>query len=228
MKETRLFSDNNCFSGSILRDTETDFFEISISLLKPVVNPFVLRAYFLDCESTNLINMGIIETSGEKGFLKVKNSLSKDTVVIMMKNAETGDLKYISSAFFKDEWNVFGYLNHSVQNTNLYKIKKKIKEEIRFYQKYEENTSFYKVTDFRAIANLSSVKCILFEKSVMYSFDKYGFYLFSLDKDTVTVGVLPVNDENPLVHIKDFSSLEKGIYCAKVTLCEDGQYFVEN
>ena len=142
MKETRLFSDNDCFSGSILRDTETDFFEISISLLKPVVNPFVLRAYFLDCESTNLINMGIIETNGEKGFLKVKNSLSKDTVVIMMKNAETGDLKYISSAFFKDEWNVFGYLNHSVQNTNLYKIKKKIKEEIRFYQKYEENDHY--------------------------------------------------------------------------------------
>lgn len=225
MKKTVQFCTNEFISGSVSADFDNTLFEISFTPLKPISKSQVYRAYFLDTNSNNLISIGVIETTPESGFLKVKNDFWKSTVVIMLKDTETENLKYVASAFFDTAWDVKGYLDPSEKNLELIKICKKINEELKFYEKKD---SFFKITNFKPVSSLSAVKYALYEKSVMYSFDKYGYYLFSFEKNIITIGIIPVSDENPLKHLEEFSFLKNGIYYVKIMLDDDGQYFIKD
>lgn len=203
---------------------KNDFYEISFLLLQKLDSDFVYRAYFLESFSTNLISMGVIETNDENGFLKIKCDYGKDTIVIMKKNTKTDGLTFITAAFFENEWNVKGYLDGS---DNAIRLGKTICDINLSLKKYEKNENgFYKITDFTAIGNLSSVKCVLFERSVNYAFDYNGYYLFAIENNIITIGICPKGNENPFHHLNDFAYEKDGGYFVKIALEDDGQYFL--
>ena len=219
MKKTAQFCTNEFIQGNIQKND--DMYEISFILLKEIDCDTVYRAYFLESYSNNLISIGVIETSGRTGFLKIKCDYGKDTVVIMKKDTKNCETTYITAAFFGETWNVQGFLNG--EKTELYQTLNRIKNELTGYRKCDDG--FYKITDFVPIGNLSAVKCVIFEKYVNYSFNKFGFYLFRLENNEITIGVNGLEGINPLEHIKDFCTENNGIYYTKIILEEDGQYF---
>lgn len=216
------FSKNEYICGKVLLNN--NFCEISFSLLKPIKPHFVYRAYFLENHSTNLVSIGVIDTNRQNGFLKVKTEFIKDTVVIMQKDTKTDVLTYVCAAFFDKEWNVEGYLN----GDDIHLKKKSIFSDISFLKYKKNKDNFFIVTDFFVPANLSSLKCVMYEKSFLYAFDKHKYYLIKLDDNIITIGIKPILDENPLKHLSDFTYTKDGIFYVDILLEDDGQYFINN
>ena len=214
------FSKNEYIIGNV--SLNNNFCEISISILKQTDEHIVYRAYFLENHSTNLINIGVIETKDKKGYLKVKTDFLKDTVVIMQKDTKNDKLTFICAAFFDKNWNVEGYLN----GDDIYIKHKNIFSDIAFLRYKKNDNNFFIVTDFFAPSNLSSVKCVMFEKSFIYAFDKNGYFLIKLEDNIITIGIKPISDENPMHHLSDFAYIKEGIFYVDILLDDDGQYFI--
>lgn len=202
------------------------FYEISFELLKTLKPHCVYRAYFLEVHSTNLINIGVIEINGKNGFSKFKCDFGKDTVVIFIKDTYTEKLTFVTCAFFEEKWNVKGYLDGSDIHLKINSIFSDINTALTKYEKTDNG--FYKITDFTPLTELSAVKCALFSRDVIYAFFKHGYYLFKLENNIITLGIKPIENKNPFLHLSDFSYFENEIYCIKIALEEDGQYFIEN
>ncbi len=217
------FINNEYISGNVKQSGI--FYEISFTVLKNIKSHYVYRAYFLEKHSTNLINIGVIEINGQNGLLKFKCDYGKDTVVIFIKDTYTEKLTFITCAFFEESWNVKGYLDGSDIHLKINSIFSDINLALSKYEKTDDG--YYKITDFSPLTELSSVKCALFERNVNYAFDKHGYYLFKIDNNVITIGIKPIERENPFLHLNDFSYTEDGIYYTKIALEEDGQYFIK-
>lgn len=218
MQKIAHFISNEFLCGGVKKDENT--YEIFFTPLKNIPQHTVYRAYFAHKNSSNLTSIGVVNIIGNNALLKATVKNSTDTVVIMQKDTKSNDLTFTASAFFGEKWDVESFFS----DNHIRKILSLLNKQIENYKKDENG--FYLVTNFTALGNLSSIKYVLFEKDVNYSFDKYGHYLFKIENNIITIGIKKTDDKTAFFHIKDFCTEEDGVFYVKIALENDGQYFL--
>lgn len=102
--------------------------------------------------------------------------------------------------------------------------KKKLDHTFRMFD------TFYISQDFFPIAELSSLKFVMSGGLCTYSFFEKGHYYISLKENFILIAFGEYNGQNPMYHIKDFSSpikiTDEIYYGVIIELADEGQYFV--
>lgn len=223
--------------------------EINIKIHGDISPDCVVRAYFAERDTKDLKPIGIVDNFGRLGAF-MKNSDCTDTVVFGIKNTITEKVDYVGYAYSGEEWtlesepaidNAKKILSDIKNNGNHItpEIRKKISAEIsanlKNFEKTDikfQNFDMYKITVFKPVLSISAVKFAMFERSAIYSFDNFGFYLFGIDGNKIAIAFASENGENPLFHADNlcthFKDGETDFFAVIIELADDGQYFVKN
>lgn len=209
----------------------------------------VVRAYFAERDTKDLKPIGIVDNFGHLAVF-MQTSDCTDTVVFGIKNTITDKVDYVGYAYSGDEWTlddepaidnakkILGDIKNG-GNCITPEIRQKISDEIsanlKDFEKTDiefQNFDMYKITVFKPILSISAVKFAMFERSAMYSFDKFGFYLFGFDGDKISIAFASENGENPLAHADNlcthFTGGENEYFAVIIEFADDGQYFVKD
>lgn len=241
-------------SGSVIvyENTLDAKIEIDIKIFGFIDSDSVIKVYFENQDTKELKSIGIIDNFGHlaKAFDK---SILTDSIVFVLKNTVSENKEKIAYAFWEEE--LFSEKNSPIENakkildeiketkTNpdidfdnvLKNITNEIKENLKNYKfiKCDEMKNFdiYKITDFKPISNISSVKYTMFEKSAIYSFDFFSHYLFGINKNKIFIAFASNNNLNPLSHLNDLTTLitidNINYFYIIIELLCDGQYFIK-
>ena len=72
----------------------------------------------------------------------------------------------------------------------------------------------------------------MFERGAMYSFDKFGHYIFGINGNKILIAFASDNEANPLVHMDSLCTklnIGEAVYFSVIIeLADDGQYFIKD
>lgn len=226
--------------------------EIDVKIFGFIDSDSVIKVYFENKDTKELKSIGIIDNFGHltKTFDK---SILTDTIVFVLKNTISETKEKIAYGYFEDELlsqktspienakKILDEIKQTKTNTDidfdnvLKNITNEIKENIKNYKliKCSEIKDFdiYKITDFKPMSNISSVKYTMFEKSAIYSFDFCSHYLFGIKENKLFIAFASNNGLNPLSHLNDLTTYitinNLTYYYVIIELLCDGQYFIK-
>lgn len=246
---------SNFLGGSVLlhqNDISSDV-EINVKIYGYLDADSVIRAYFASKDTKEIKSIGIIDNFGNLS-KKVDKNICTDTIVFILKNTLTDKTETIGYAYNGDEWTLED--ESAIENAKklLDEIKsdcidkdvdfdsvsenifREIKENLKNYDLIKSNVldefDVYKITDFKPISNISSVKYAMFEKRPIYSFDLFSHYLFGISDKKILLAFASENEINPIIHLNDLCTQFKlddfTYFCVIIELSDDGQYFIKD
>ena len=254
MNNKNYYIKSDFLGGSVLLCDNTSYteIEINVKIFGFIDSDSVIRVYFADRETKDLKSIGIIDNFGNLSKKADKNIVT-DTIVFILKNTVTEKISIIGYAYFQDEWTledsspienakkILDEIKSDKTNRNidfdtvLKNITNENKENLKNYKAIKtevlEEFDIYKITDFKPVSSISSVKYAMFEKNTIYSFDLFSHYLFGINKNNLLVAFASQNGINPILHLNDLCKKtiinNTEYFYVIIELSEDGQYFIK-
>ena len=223
--------------------------EINIKIHGDISPDCVVRAYFAEEDAKNLKPIGIVDNFGHLSAF-VSLSDCTDTVVFGIKNTLTDSIDYVGYAYLNggaaaktepaidNAKKILGDIKsggNRITPEMRQNFEDEMRENLSDFEKTNitfQNFEIYKITVFKPILNISAVKFAMFERSVLYSFDKFGFYLFGIDSGKIAIAFASENGKNPLAHADNlctrFEYDGTQYFAVIIELADDGQYFTKD
>ena len=239
-------------SGSVTKtdDESSSNIEINIKIHEDIDPDCVVRAYFADKDTKEVRGIGVVDNFGHLA-VRVNPQICTDTIIFGIKNTITDKVDYVGYAYQNEEWTLEDNTpvdnakkileriksSHSaklsdVQNDIFNEINENLKNYSPLDNDSETGFTLYKISDFKPVSSISAVKYAMFERGAMYSFDKFGHYIFGINENKILIAFASDNEANPLVHMDSLCTklnIGEAVYFSVIIeLADDGQYFIKD